>query len=92
MTPIWEHVERLESAEGNVTKFVFTKPGAVAEAVLYRYPTYSARVFDPAGQDDVGGGCGQLHYVQQWFRDHPEQARPSIGASLPIIHSPKEAA
>lgn len=22
-------------------------------------------VFDPAGQDTIGGGCGQLHYVQQ---------------------------
>jgi 23S rRNA (adenine2503-C2)-methyltransferase len=26
---------------------------------------YSTRVFDPAGQDDIGGGCGQLWYVQQ---------------------------
>lgn len=49
---------------------------------------YSARVFDPAGQDDIGGGCGQLHYVQQWFRDHPNQARPSVGHKLPIIHAP----
>ena len=49
---------------------------------------YSVRVFDPAGQDDIGGGCGQLHYVQQWFRDHPEAARPSVGARLPIIHAP----
>ena len=50
---------------------------------------YSTRMFDPAGQDDIGGGCGQLHYVQQWFRDHPDQARPSIGAKLPIIHAPQ---
>ena len=26
---------------------------------------YSTRRFDPAGQDTIGGGCGQLHYVQQ---------------------------
>jgi len=26
---------------------------------------YNVRVFDPAGQDDIGGGCGQLWYVQQ---------------------------
>lgn len=50
---------------------------------------YSARMFDPAGQDDIGGGCGQLHYVQQWFKDNPDKARASVGASLPIIHAPK---
>lgn len=49
---------------------------------------YSARMFDPAGQDDIGGGCGQLHYVQQWFRDNPGLTRPSIGALLPVVHAP----
>lgn len=28
---------------------------------------YDTRVFDPAGQDDIGGGCGQLWYVQQYI-------------------------
>ena len=28
---------------------------------------YDTRVFDPAGQDDIGGGCGQLWYVQQYM-------------------------
>ena len=28
---------------------------------------YNVRVFNPAGQDDIGGGCGQLWYVQQWL-------------------------
>lgn len=27
---------------------------------------YSIRVFNPAGQDDIGGGCGQLWYFQEW--------------------------
>lgn len=27
---------------------------------------YSTRVFNPAGQDDIGGGCGQLWYFQEW--------------------------
>ena len=49
---------------------------------------FSARRFDPAGQDDIGGGCGQLHYVQQWFRDNPEAARPSVGSRLPVLHAP----
>lgn len=30
---------------------------------------YNTRVFDPAGQDDIGGGCGQLWYVQQWMKE-----------------------
>ena len=31
---------------------------------------YNTRIFNPAGQDDIGGGCGQLWYVQQWLREH----------------------
>lgn len=31
---------------------------------------YNVRVFDPAGQDDIGGGCGQLWYVQDWMKKH----------------------
>lgn len=31
---------------------------------------YSTRTFNPAGQDTIGGGCGQLHYVQKWFNSH----------------------
>jgi 23S rRNA (adenine2503-C2)-methyltransferase len=27
---------------------------------------YSVRLFNPAGTDDIGGGCGQLHYFQEW--------------------------
>lgn len=34
---------------------------------------YNVRVFDPAGQDDIGGGCGQLWYVQKWMNDHQHQ-------------------
>lgn len=29
---------------------------------------YNVRTFNPAGQDDIGGGCGQLWYVQEWLR------------------------
>ncbi len=31
---------------------------------------YNVRMFDPAGQDDIGGGCGQLWYVQDWLKTH----------------------
>lgn len=49
---------------------------------------YDTRMFDPAGQDDIGGGCGQLWYVQKWMRDNPKLAHPSVGRKLPVIHAP----
>lgn len=30
---------------------------------------YNVRMFNPAGQDDIGGGCGQLWYVQKWLKE-----------------------
>lgn len=30
----------------------------------------SIRVFNPAGQDDIGGGCGQLWYFQEWLKNN----------------------
>lgn len=49
---------------------------------------YSTRCFNPAGQDDIGGGCGQLWYVQDWMRSHPTLVRPSIGRGMPLVHTP----
>lgn len=49
---------------------------------------YSTRMFDPAGQDDIGGGCGQLWFVQDWMKKHPDLAKPSKGRGLPIVHTP----
>jgi 23S rRNA (adenine2503-C2)-methyltransferase len=49
---------------------------------------FDVRVFDPAGQDTIGGGCGQLWFVQDWMNKHPELARPSIGQGLPERHAP----
>ena len=28
----------------------------------------SLRIFNPAGQDDIGGGCGQLWFFQEWLK------------------------
>lgn len=28
---------------------------------------YSIRIFNPSGQDDIGGGCGQLWFFQEWL-------------------------
>lgn len=49
---------------------------------------YSTRLFDPAGQDDVAGGCGQLTQTQRWMKQHPELAKPSKGFGLPVVHTP----
>lgn len=51
---------------------------------------FSVRCFDPAGQDDIGGGCGQLWYVQDWMNKHPELAKASVGRGLGIVHAPRE--
>lgn len=49
---------------------------------------YSTRMFDPAGQDDIGGGCGQLWFVQQWMKDNPDMARKSVGHGRDVVHTP----
>jgi 23S rRNA (adenine2503-C2)-methyltransferase len=49
---------------------------------------YQTRVFDPAGQDDIGGGCGQLWFVQDWMKEHPDKARCSVGHGMPVVHTP----
>lgn len=53
---------------------------------------YSTRCFDPAGQDDIGGGCGQLWFVQDWMQKHPHLAKASVGKTFPIVHAPRVAA
>jgi 23S rRNA (adenine2503-C2)-methyltransferase len=50
---------------------------------------FSTRMFDPAGQDTIGGGCGQLWFIQNWMRNNPDKVRPSIGRGLPVIHTPR---
>jgi 23S rRNA (adenine2503-C2)-methyltransferase len=50
---------------------------------------YSTRCFDPAGQDDIGGGCGQLWYVQDFAKNHPELTRASCGAGKEKVHAPR---
>jgi len=50
---------------------------------------YSVRCFDPAGQDDIGGGCGQLWFVQDYAKNHPELVRKSCGAGKEKVHAPR---
>lgn len=32
---------------------------------------YGTRTFNPDGQDDIGGGCGELHHFQRWINGLP---------------------
>jgi len=34
---------------------------------------YNVRVFDPSGQDTIGGGCGQLWFVQDFLKKKKEK-------------------
>jgi len=34
---------------------------------------YNTRIFDPAGQDDIGGGCGQLWFVQDYLKNKKQK-------------------
>lgn len=49
---------------------------------------FNVRVFDPAGQDTIGGGCGQLWFVQDWMKDHADLANPSVGFGRDEVHAP----
>lgn len=49
---------------------------------------YNTRVFDPAGQDTIGGGCGMLWFVQDWAKKNPNKVKASCGAGRPKIHTP----
>ena len=40
---MWDDIKRIDDPAQNVAKFVFHNESAVAEAVLYRYPTYRER-------------------------------------------------
>lgn len=49
---------------------------------------YSTRMFDPAGQDDIGGGCGQLWYVQDWMKNNPDLTKKTAGTGKKKVHTP----
>ena len=50
---------------------------------------YDTRMFDPAGQDDIGSGCGQLWFVQNWMKQNEQLVKPSIGKGKEKIHTPR---
>ena len=42
-TPVWPDVTVFASTDENVRKYVFSKPAAAAETVLYKYHDYTRR-------------------------------------------------
>lgn len=58
------------SANENMKEAGFRELDTVREFErMFSSVGYNTRVFNPDGQDDIGGGCGQLWYVQQWMKD-----------------------
>lgn len=45
---------------------------------------FNTRVFDPAGQDDIGGGCGQLWAVQEFAKSNPHIMKQSAGNRIHV--------
>jgi 23S rRNA (adenine2503-C2)-methyltransferase len=55
---MWTSIKKINSSNENVSKFVFTTDDAVAEAVLYKYPTYADRtVICCSTQSGCAVGC-----------------------------------
>lgn len=56
------------SADESMKSAGFRKLDEIREfEELFKNEGYDTRIFDPAGQDDIGGGCGQLWYVQKYL-------------------------
>lgn len=52
----------------NMKEVSFRKLGVINKfREKFNLEGYNTRTFDPAGQDDIGGGCGQLWYVQKFL-------------------------
>lgn len=79
---ICERDESIAAANARQFELASTFAGKLVSA------GYDVRVFNPAGQDDIGGGCGQLWFVQDWMDKHPELAHASVGHGLDKVHTP----
>ena len=80
----WKDIRRIESDEGNVCKFVYKNNTAVAESVLYRYPTYKERtVICCSTQSGCPVGCRFCG-----AGDHFVRNRKIVGACEILIACP----
>jgi 23S rRNA (adenine2503-C2)-methyltransferase len=64
LSVICQKDETVSSSIDRQEKLAKDFAGLMAEA------GFSTRVFNPAGQDSIGGGCGQLWRVQEWAREN----------------------
>lgn len=59
------------SANENMKEAGFKNLDAIREfESIFLENGYNTRIFNPDGQDDIGGGCGQLWYVQKWMKEY----------------------
>jgi L-lysine 2,3-aminomutase len=79
---LWKDIKRVDDAQQNVTKFVFSNDTAVTEAVLYKYPTYRERtVICISTQSGCPVGCrfcGAGDYFVRNLTPRRSSIRPSI--------------
>ena len=45
---------------------------------------FNTRVFDPAGQDDIGAGCGMLWETQKFVKENPQAFKMSTGYKIKV--------
>lgn len=57
-----------EKEEGKMSENDMDKLNRTQEIFIEQ--GYNVRIFDPAGKDTIGGGCGQLWYVQEYFKQY----------------------
>lgn len=92
-TAIWEATVSVVCERDEHVAAANRRQRALAESFMMKLTAcgYSVHMFDPAGQDDIGGGCGQLWFVQDWMKQNTDKARPSVGYRLPVVHAPRRA-
>ena len=66
---VWECTLSVICEKDESVKSSITRQLTIIEEFsdMMKKNSFSIRVFNPAGQDDIGGGCGQLWYFQEWL-------------------------
>ena len=84
---LWPNIKQIFSTDNNAAN---ERQRTLAENFRDKLDKkgYRTRVFNPAGQDDIGGGCGQLFHTQKWMKEHAELTIHSIGHDKEKVHMP----
>lgn len=69
---IWNATVSVICEKDESMKAAHERQEALASGFMARLLEYgfNVRVFNPAGQDDIGGGCGQLWFTQDWLKEN----------------------